>query len=107
MTRAVFQFNQKQFFVKTGDQILVDYIKSEKENSTILISTIIMILTNTEIVLGKPFIKDYKISATVLKCCVKDKKIFVFKKKRRKGFHKTIGHRQKYTKIIIKQISRI
>jgi len=107
MTRAVFQFNQKQFFVKAGDQILVDYIKNEKENSNILIPRIIMILTSTEVVLGKPFVKDYTISATVLKCCVKDKKIFVFKKKRRKGFHKTIGHRQKYTRIIIKQINRI
>ncbi|WMJ71786.1 50S ribosomal protein L21 [Cytophagaceae bacterium ABcell3] len=53
---------------------------------------------------GAPVVKGAKVSGKVLEH-VKDDKVIVFKKKRRKGYKKTQGHRQGYTKVLIETIS--
>ncbi len=59
--------------------------------------------------IGKPFVEGASVKATVSNMGkdgegVKGEKIRVFKKKRRQGYHKTIGHRQKFTEITINSI---
>lgn len=54
--------------------------------------------------IGQPVVKDMKVAATVLEHG-RDKKIVVFKKKRRKGFRVKNGHRQGYSLIQIDNIS--
>ena len=56
-----------------------------------------------DIAFGTPLIKNINISATVLEHG-RDKKIIVFKKKRRKGYQKKRGHRQDYSLIQITDI---
>jgi len=53
---------------------------------------------------GTPVIPGAKISATI-EGDARGKKIIVFKKKRRKGYRKTRGHRQQYTTLQIDKIS--
>jgi large subunit ribosomal protein L21 len=53
--------------------------------------------------LGKPFVKDALVKATILRTA-RDRKIIVFKKKRRKAYDKKQGHRQWYTLLKIDQI---
>ena len=53
--------------------------------------------------LGKPTIKGSKVTGEVLSQ-LKDDKVIVFKKKRRKGYKVKNGHRQEMTKILIKDI---
>ncbi len=55
---------------------------------------------------GQPFVKNIKVAATVLEHG-KDKKIIVFKKKRRKGYQVKNGHRQNYTVIQIDTIGAV
>lgn len=52
---------------------------------------------------GKPFLSGAGVTATVLEH-LKDEKVIVFKKKRRKGYQKLNGHRQHLTKIKIDAI---
>ncbi|RKZ33085.1 50S ribosomal protein L21, partial [bacterium] len=52
---------------------------------------------------GKPIVEGAKVEATLLEH-TKGPKLIVFKKRRRKGFHKKQGHRQKYSVIRINQI---
>jgi large subunit ribosomal protein L21 len=53
---------------------------------------------------GDPLISGAKVTAEVLEQR-KDKKIIAFKFKRRKGYHRTVGHRRKLTRVKIKSIS--
>lgn len=53
--------------------------------------------------IGTPLIGGLKVSAKILEHLRGDK-IRVFKKKRRKGYRKTIGHRQDFTKVLIEAI---
>jgi len=104
MDYAILEVNSKQFIVREGDKILVDYIKNSLENSLLFFKTVIYFSKGDAHVIGQPYIEEYKVKALITKSCIKNKKIRVFKKKRRKGYHKTIGHRQKYTEIKIVKI---
>src|SRR5207245_10434617 len=53
---------------------------------------------------GSPLISGAKVTAEVLEQR-KDKKVIAFKFKRRKGYHRTVGHRRKLTRVKIKSIS--
>ena len=53
---------------------------------------------------GSPFISGAKVTAEVLEQR-KDKKVIAFKFKRRKGYHRTVGHRRKLTRVKIKSIN--
>lgn len=55
---------------------------------------------------GAPFVKGVKVAATVIEHG-KDKKVIVFKKKRRKGYQVKNGHRQQYTMIQIDKIGAV
>jgi large subunit ribosomal protein L21 len=53
---------------------------------------------------GKPFLENVSVQATVLKH-LKGDRVLVFKKKKRKGYQKCNGHRQQLTQIRIDTIS--
>jgi large subunit ribosomal protein L21 len=106
MIYAILKLNSKQFIVKEGDAILIDYQKNQHKNNLLILNSILCIICKDSNIYGNPYVENYKIEATIIQECLKDKKVRVFKKKRRKGYHKTIGHRQKYTKIKINKISK-
>jgi large subunit ribosomal protein L21 len=54
--------------------------------------------------IGRPFLSGAAVTASVTRHA-RAKKVLVFKKKRRKGFHKKIGHRQFFTELKITGIS--
>jgi len=53
---------------------------------------------------GNPLLSGAKVTAEVVEQR-KDKKVVAFKYKRRKGYHRTVGHRRKLTRVKIKSIS--
>jgi len=53
--------------------------------------------------IGEPQVSGASVSAEIL-AQVKGDKVIVFKKKRRKGYKKKNGHRQQFTKVLIKDI---
>ncbi len=104
MISAITQMGNTQILVNKGDVILVDFINKHEEGYKLIFKKILYINKESENIFGSPIIEGAEIHATIIKSCVKGKKIRVFKKKRRKGYHKTIGHRQRYTKILIENI---
>jgi large subunit ribosomal protein L21 len=52
---------------------------------------------------GKPLVSGAKVTAEVVEQR-KDKKVVAFKYRRRKGYHRTVGHRRKLTRVKIKTI---
>jgi large subunit ribosomal protein L21 len=70
---------------------------------SIALDQVLLVVDNENIQIGKPVVKDVQIQVKVLSHG-KDKKVMVFKKKRRKGYKVLKGHRQEYTDIQVEKI---
>ena len=101
---AIVDFMGYQFKIEKNVKIKVPFIADEAEGNEIKIERILMIHNDNDISFGHPTIEKAHATAEVLKHS-RDKKIVVFKKKRRKGYRKTQGHRQHFTEIQIKEIN--
>jgi large subunit ribosomal protein L21 len=100
--KAIIQDGGHQYEVEPGKDILVQR-KAKAEGEIIEFTQVLMLKGDQGIRIGMPTITGAKVIGEVLQH-IKGKKIRVFKYKRRKGYHKTIGHRQRYTKVKIKEI---
>ncbi len=100
---AVVKVAGKQFKVKADDVIRVPLL-SEEVGQTVEFNQILSTGEGSDITLGTPFVDGAKVSAEVL-AHGKDRKIRVFKMKRRKNYRRTFGHRSQYTELKIKAIS--
>jgi large subunit ribosomal protein L21 len=100
---AVIKTGGKQYHVKPGDVIKVE--KLETEASIVSISDVLMVMPdNGEAVVGNPIISGASVSAEIMRH-MRDKKIIVFKKKRRHNYRRKKGHRQWMTILKITEIS--
>ncbi len=99
---AIIQTGGKQYKVQPGDQVKVEKLNGEP-GAQVSLEQVLAITTPEGISLGKPYLEDARVSATILRTA-RDRKIVVFKKKRRKAFKKKQGHRQWYTLLKIDQI---
>tara|TARA_B100000989_G_scaffold91564_1_gene66248 strand:- start:10441 stop:10824 length:384 start_codon:yes stop_codon:yes gene_type:complete len=98
---AILDHNGKQFKVQEGDTIRLDNVGKMKE----IVFEDILIFNNKdgETIIGSPFVSSVRIIGKVLEN-LKDKKIVVFKKKRRHNYRRKIGHRQQISVIKITDI---
>jgi len=76
---------------------------SEEPDAEVTFDNVLMLDNDKKLTIGNPSIKGAKVTAKVLEH-LKDDKVLVFKKKRRKGYKKLNGHRQHLTKIEITKI---
>ena len=92
---AIVQTGGKQYKVQTGDQVKVEKLVGEP-GSEIELDQVLAVATPEGLTLGKPLLTEARVKATIVRTA-RDRKIIVFKKKRRQGYHKKQGHRQWYT----------
>jgi large subunit ribosomal protein L21 len=95
---AVIKTGGKQYKVSEGDTIKVEKLAGDTGES-IEISDVLMV-GGEEVKIGAPLLPDAKVTARIVEQG-KDKKVLVFKSKRRKGYRKTYGHRQPITRLRI------
>lgn len=76
----------------------------QAEGAKLTLEDVLLVDTDGKVVVGSPTVKGAAVQATVLSH-LKDDKVLVFKKKRRKGYRKKKGHRQYLTKLQIESIS--
>lgn len=99
---AIVNIKGKQYTIRQNQRLFVSKL-SEKTGSRITFSDVLAYSKDGKILeVGTPFLK-MDVKATVLNH-IKDDKVIVFKKKRRKGYKRTRGHRQEYSEIEINQI---
>lgn len=101
---AVVVTGGKQFKVSEGDEIYVEKLNAEVDSIVDLDKVLLLSKEDGELVVGKPVIDGASVSAKVLRQG-KDKKIIVFKYKRKIDYRKKQGHRQPYTKLLIEKIN--
>jgi len=101
---AVVVTGGKQYRVTEGDVVYVEKLNAEVDSTVELDNVLVVSKDNGELVVGKPVVEGAKVTAKVL-AQGKDKKIVVFKYKRKKDYRKKQGHRQPHTKIQIEAIN--
>lgn len=99
---AVINTGGKQQTVCEGDVIKVEKIVGDVGNS-IEFNNVLMIKTDKEIKVGQPILANASVIGEVVEQG-KAKKVVIFKMRRRKGYHKKQGHRQRFTAVKIKEI---
>ena len=99
---AVVEIAGQQFKVEKDQKVYVNRLEG-KEGSKISFDNILMLDNSGKIVLGNPVVKGASVEAKIVKH-LKDDKVIVFKKKRRKGYKVKNGHRQALTQILVENI---
>jgi large subunit ribosomal protein L21 len=100
---AVIKTGGKQYRVANGDVIAVEKLAGDP-GSTISLAPVLMLNDDKSSTVGTPIVEGAAVSAEVLEQTRGDK-IIVFKKKRRKGYRRTIGHRQDITVLRITDVT--
>ncbi len=101
---AIIQTGGKQYKVSPGDEIKVEKI-NEDPGTEITLDKILAISTDEGLEVGRPYLENKKVKAKVMRHG-KNKKIIVFKFKRRKNYKRKKGHRQLYSIIKIEEIEK-
>ena len=101
---AIIRADGKQYRVAKGDIIRFDRMKSEPGDSFETSQVLAIAEEDNKLKIGSPVLEGAKVEGTVLEHG-KDKKIIVFKRKRRKTYRRKYGHRQDHTLVMIDKIS--
>ena len=100
---AIVKTGGKQYQVAVGDQLMVEKLDGNIGDSVEL-DTVLLVADDDAVTIGKPVIDGAKVVATITEQG-KNRKIKVFKKKRRKGYRLMKGHRQAFTALKISDVS--
>lgn len=100
---AIVKTGGKQYQVAVGDKLMVEKLEGNVGDSVEL-DTVLLIADDDAVTVGKPVIDGAKVVATITEQG-KNRKIKVFKKKRRKGYRLMKGHRQAFTALKISDVS--
>lgn len=100
---AVVKIQGFQFKVEEGQQLYVHRLPQET-GQEVEFNEVLLLDRDGDVTVGKPYLEGATVKAKVLDH-IKDKKVIVFKKKRRKGYQKKNGHRQYLSQIEIETIN--
>lgn len=96
---AVLKIAGRQYRVSEGDEILVDKLHSDKPEIDVL-----LLCDGEKINIGKPTLKEAKVTLKVLALEEKGEKLDVYKYKAKSRYRRHIGFRPKYSKVKIEKI---
>ena len=100
---AIVEISGKQFKVEKDSKLFVHRLEG-KEGSKVTFDNVLLLDNGSKVTVGTPNVKGASIQAKILQH-VKDNKVIVFKKKRRKGYKVKNGHRQALTEILIEKVN--
>ena len=99
---AVVDIAGQQFKVTENTKFYVPKLKAEPE-AEVTFDKVLVVSTDKETKIGSPVVEGVKVTAKVIEH-IRDEKVIVFKKKRRKSYRKLNTHRQHLTRIEITKI---
>tara|TARA_B100000989_G_scaffold130143_1_gene96632 strand:- start:1221 stop:1535 length:315 start_codon:yes stop_codon:yes gene_type:complete len=101
--KATIKTQGRQFTVSEGDVLKVNAYPETKAGDSVDINEVLMIGEGSDARFGAPLVKGASVKITILEN-KKDKKMVIFKKKRRQGYKKRRGHRQHLSVIKVESI---
>lgn len=99
---AVLETGSKQYRVAAGDTLQIERLTAEK-GASFTFDRVLLISADGKVTVGSPTVSGATVVADVVDHIRGEKKL-TFKMKRRKGYHKSIGHRQELTVVKVKEI---
>ncbi|NLE31894.1 MAG: 50S ribosomal protein L21 [Bacteroidales bacterium] len=99
---AIVEIAGQQFKAEAGKRLYVHRLEAER-GAVVEFEKVLLVDADGKVKVGEPTVKGAKIVCEVLSH-LKGDKVIVFKKKRRKGYHKKNGHRQCLTEIKINEV---
>lgn len=103
---AIIQTGSKQYRVKKGDVIDVELLCADEESS-VEFKNILFVNNEGKIHVGSPYLSKFFVKGDLLEQNLKGPKVISYKFKRRKNYHRKIGHRQKYSRVKITEIGSV
>jgi len=100
---AIVDIAGQQFKVEKGQEVFVHRLDGE-EGTKMEFEKVLLVDNNGKVSVGTPTVKGAKIGVKIVSHLRADK-VIVFKKKRRKGYQKSNGHRQDLSKVLIEKIT--
>lgn len=100
---AIIKTGGKQYRVSEGETLRVEKLNAEGDSNTVKFDQVLLV-GGDDVKIGTPMVEGASVDAEILRQG-RAKKIIVFKKKRRKGYHKKQGHRQAFTEVRITGIN--
>ena len=100
---AVIKTGGKQYSVKTGQILKVEKLEGKKGDN-VSINDVLALSDSKQHTVGNPLIKGATVDAKIIDQ-IRDKKIIVFKKRKRQNYRSTQGHRQFLTILKIQSIN--
>jgi large subunit ribosomal protein L21 len=102
MAYAIIRSGNKQYRVSPGETVAVEKL-SGQAGDKITFAEVVLHCDGDKVTVGAPLIDGAKVSGEVVEQ-FKDKKVIAFKYRRRKGYHRTVGHRRQLTRVKIGSI---
>lgn len=99
---AIIETGGKQIKVTEGQEVFVEKLAADADESVTFDK--VLFVGGDDVKVGSPYIDGASVTAKVGKQG-RQKKITVFKYKRRKNYHRKQGHRQPYTKLVVDKIN--
>lgn len=101
---AIVEAGGKQHRVEVGQRLAVERIWPEASpGSEVVFERVLLVRADDQVKLGKPMVDGARVRGTLVRC-LRGEKVIIFKKKRRKGYRRTTGHRQNYYEVRIDAI---
>lgn len=102
---AIVEIKGQQFKAEAGKFVYVHYLGEEvKAGDSVEFTNVLLVDAEGEVKVGAPLVEGAKVVCEVVETLVKGDKVLVFKKKRRKGYRRLNGHRQYFSKLVIKEV---
>ena len=100
---AIVEYKGNQYKAEKDAVLEVAKISDAKKGDTVTVDTVLLVSDGDKVSVGTPYVKGAKVVCEVVKHG-KQKKILVFKYRPKKKYRLTKGHRQPYTKLVVKSI---
>ena len=102
---AIVEIQGQQFKAEAGKYLFVHYLgEAATAGDSVEFAKVLLIDADGDVKVGAPTVEGAKVVCEVAEPLVKGEHIIVFKKKRRKGYRRLNGHRQYFTKVVIKYV---
>ena len=99
---AVIETGSKQYKVSAGDTLEIERLPVDK-GQTYTFDRVLLVNNDGKVTVGSPTVAQAAVVADVVDN-IRGEKTVAFKMKRRKGYHRKVGHRQELTVVTIKEI---
>ena len=100
---AVIETGGKQYRVKAGDVLEIERLAGEA-GQKVTLDRVLALSNGSELTVGTPAVAGASVTAEIVGQ-IRGEKVVNFKKKRRKGYHRKIGHRQELTRVRVDAIT--